>query len=114
MYRRKFEHTNFDFFNLSFLKIQEINTYFAGVFTFKSLNNISEPFNYFQSTNNIYALRNNSDLRPPFSSSQQGQSSPSIYCCHIWNNIPVDIRSKPTVASFKFAFKHYLLNIYNN
>ena len=114
MFRQRRAHTNLDFFSLSFLKINDINNYFAGIFTYKSLNFITEPYNYFQAANNFhpYPLRNNLELRAPFSNSAQGRSSPAIYCCKIWTEIPNEIKNKPSVASFKFALKNFLLNRY--
>ena len=53
MYRNKFYHTNSDFLNLNILKVNEINTYFSGIFVYKSLNNLSFPSNYFSSVDNL-------------------------------------------------------------
>ena len=117
MYRNKFYHTNSDFLNLNILKVNEINTYFSGIFVYKSLNNLSFPSNYFFSVENLvpsYNLRNLTNLRPTQAGSLQSQSSPSFYCSNTWNNIPLEIRHKPSVPSFKHALKQYLLNLYNN
>ena len=117
MYRNKFYHTNTDFFNLNILKINEINKYFAGIFVYKSLNNLCFPINYFFNVEfhvPTYNLRNLPNLRPPQVHTIQSMTSPSFYCCHIWNNIPLDIRRRLSVPSFKYALKQHLLNIYNS
>ena len=117
MYRDKFYHTNTDFVNLKILKIKEINEYFSGMFVYKSLNNLTFPSNYFFNVNHFtsaYNLRNSHNLRPPQAPTLQSQSSPSFYCCHVWNKIPSEIRLKPSVPSFKFALKQYLINKYNS
>ena len=113
--RPRFHHTNEDFKNLSILKTTDINIYFSCLFAYKSLNLLTYPFHYFTFSNNpIYNLRNNNNynLRTPFTRSAQGQSSPSYYVCNYWNNLPADIRSKPSVASFKTSLKQYLLSQY--
>ena len=114
MFRNRHHHTNNDFYNLGFLKFPEILKYFSSIFTYKSLNNLAYPTNYFHSIQqlNQVNLRNAINLRPPFSSSNQGQRSPSFFCCSIWNEIPSEIRNKPSVASFKFAIRQYFLNTY--
>ena len=114
MNRDRLHHTNLDFYNLGFLKFQDIITYFASIFVFKSLNEFAHPFNYFNTTGNEhhYNLRNSQNLRPPLTLSLQSQSSPSYYCCSIWNNLPEHIKNRTSVASFKFGMKQHLLSSY--
>ena len=115
-FRNRYYHTNADFYNSKILKLVDINKYFASIFTYKSLNDLTYPVNYFNaaSTTNTYTLRNTNNLRPPLFHSTQSQLSPSFYCCNIWNNIPQEIKSKPSVASFKFAMKNLLIENYNH
>ena len=113
MYRNRSHHTCADFQNLEILNIKNINKYFAGIFVYKSLHNLCYPQNYFFTSDhfiNNYNLGNSNNLRPPHARTNQGQSSPSIYCCHVWNVIPYEIRTKPSVPSFKFALRRHLLN----
>ena len=114
-FRDRFHHTNVDFYNLRILKLADINKYFASIFTYKSLNYLTYPVEYFSSVSatNAYALRNADNLRPPLLGSSQSQRSPSYYCVDIWNDIPQEIKSKPSVASFKFAMKNLLIESYN-
>ena len=112
-FRNKYYHTNNDFYSLGFLKISEINIYCSTIFTYKSLSNLTYPTNYFTyigSTNN-YNLRNAINLRTPQFLSTQSQTSPSYYCCLLWNNLPPYIRIKPSAATFKSAKKEMLLSL---
>ena len=113
-FRKKYDHTNDDFYILQFLKIKDIVIYFASIFVYKSINGLCYPSNYFQSVdhNHQYFLRNNSNLRSDFTGSTHGQSSPNYYCTAIWNNFPLNIRNSPSLSPFKRATKCYLLNRY--
>ena len=113
-FRSRFHHTNDDFYNLGILKLNDINFYFGAIFTYKSLNNLTYSLNYFSFVNNNtnYPLRNAQELRPPFPGSTQTKSSPAYYCCIIWNSLPPSIKLKPSVGSFKFSLKNYLVNKY--
>ena len=113
-FRNKYHHTNNDFYILQFLKVKDIIIYFASLFVYKSINNLCYPSNYFHSVAQYqqYPLRNNNNLRPIFTSSSQGQSSPSFYCVTIWNDLPISIKNSPSLSSFKHAIKCYLLNRY--
>ena len=85
-FRNKFHHTNQDFIDMRILKINELHEYFSGIFVYKILNNLMYPNNYLDhavNQNTTYSLRNSLDLRPHFSSSSQGQSSPKYYCTQI-------------------------------
>ena len=92
MNRPRYFPTNNDFLNLNILKLSDINLFSGCVFTFKSLNNLIFPNNYFfYQNNNRYATRNIT-LQSPFFRSTQSQSSPSCYCCSFWNNLSSEIR----------------------
>ena len=112
-FRSRYYHTNDDFYSLGFLKLKEINIYCGSIFTFKSLNNLTFPANYFSYVGNTnYPLRNTLDLRTPLVHSTQSQSSPSFYCCSIWNNLPPNIKNRPSAASFRLVMKKHLLSTY--
>ena len=81
--------------------------------SYKSINGLTHPANYFVTAQNSnYNLRSNGNLRPMLFGSTQGQSSPSFYCSHLWNNIPPYIKLKSSISSFKLSLKQYLLNRY--
>ena len=113
-YRKKYHSTNNDFKELEILKLPDINIYFSQIFVYKTINGLSYPFDYFNFNSSLhnYNLRNINDLRPEFSRSLQGQSSPAIYCCNIWKELPEQIKTKPSVSSFKSALKRFLINQY--
>ena len=113
-FRSKYHHTNDDFYSLAFLKVEEINSYCSSVFTYKSLNSLTYPTDYFTFVGNPnnYPLRNSINLRTPQFRSAQSQTSPSYYGCLIWNSLPPYIRVKPSAASFKSAIKERLLQSY--
>ena len=115
-YRDRFAHTNQDFADLRFLKFEDVVVYFSCIFTYKSLNNLSYPTEYFYTVQQLqrgsYSLRYNSILRPLAYRNRQSSTSPSIYCCSLWNDLPNDIRSRPSVASFKSALKQHLISKY--
>ena len=113
-YRKRYDHTNNDFLNLGFLKLKDINIYFCSIFVYKILNNLAQPLNYFHLVNesNTYNVRNSNNLRPPLVGSSQSQTSPAYYSCLVWNDLPIDIRSRPSIASFKLALKSHLLQKY--
>ena len=111
-FRNRYAHTNIDFLQLGFLKLYDIIKYFALIFVYKSLNNLSHPFNYFHSFNHVYNLRITDNLRVPLLESGQGQSSISFYGCHLWNELPLEIKNKPGLGSFKFSLRRHLINHY--
>ena len=115
LYRGRYDHTNADFLMLNILKFKDIHFLSGCNFTFKSLNNLHSPINYFNfSINERYDLRNNQcKLHHPFFRSKQGQSSPSYYCCTFWNSLPISIRLSQSYSSFKFSLKRHLINSYN-
>ena len=79
---------------MKILKFIALHDYFTDIFVYEILDNLMYPNNYLDhavNQNTTYSLRNSLDLRPHFSSSSQGQSSPKYYCTQIWNNIPIDI-----------------------
>ena len=114
-FKARYDSTDEDFKLLGFLKIPDINVYFSQIFVYKSLNNLTFPANYFSYSHSFHerALRHSNQLRAPFSRSSQGRTSPAIYCCDIWNDLPDSIKSKPSVGSFKSALKKYLIDRYD-
>ena len=113
MFRNRRHHTNEDFKNLKILKLNDINTYFGLCFVYKSLNLITFPIDYFtHSQNPNYNFRHMNELRPIFASTKQGQSSPGYYCSVLWNHLPLSIRNKPSISSFKLALRSHLIDQY--
>ena len=112
-YRDRYHHTNTDFIQLNFLKFYDVLKYFALVFVYKSLNNISCPLNYFEYSTHTYNLRRQNNLRAPFMRSSQSQTSISFFGCHLWNDLPLEIRNKPSLGSFKHSVRRRLMAQYS-
>ena len=114
MNRDRLHHTNLDFYSLGFFEFQDIITNFALIFVFKSLNEYSHPFYYFNKTRNEhhFNFRNYQNLRSPLRLSSQSQTLPSYNCCSIWNNLPEHIKNWTSVASFQFRMKQHLWSSY--
>ena len=112
-YRRKFEHTNPDFIHMKILKLDDTVTYSAMVYTYKVLNNITQSsLNLTLNLNDRFRHNNVLDLIIPFVRSTQSQQYPHYYCPQIWNELPVEIRTRPPVMTFKNSLKHYLIGKY--
>ena len=111
----RYSHTNELFKKLELLKLEDINKYFANIFTYRSINRLSYPFDYFTFVNQIHNvnLRNAQDIRPPqVRNSRKRKFSPSFYCADMWNSLPPYLKLKPTLASFKSGLKNFLLSQY--
>lgn len=112
-FKNRCAHTNIDFLQLNILKFHDIIKYFALVFVYKSLNNISYPVNYFSIFDHTYNLRTLDNLRTPLIQTTQGQTSISFYGCNLWNELPSVIRNKPSLGSFKRSLKRHLVDQYS-
>ena len=112
-FKNRYDHTNTDFIQLNFLKFHDIINYFSLVFVYKSLNNISYPLNYFEYFNYTYNLRIQNNLRAPLMRSSQSQTSISFFGCHLWNDLPIRIRNKPSLGSFKHSLRRHLIDQYS-
>ena len=71
---------------------------------FKILNHISPGYfeNYFQKARNPYNLRDNNKLVQPMKlTTSHGIKSFQYYGAHLWNSLPVDIKSAVSILQFK-------------
>ena len=111
-YKNRRHHSDPLFKHLQLLNFNDIISYFNLVFTYKCLNGLSCPVSYFSLAQDFhnYNLRNINSLRPKFFNTSQGQTSPSYYSALIWNDLPVYLRNKPNINSFKYSLKLYLLS----
>ena len=110
-YLRKYDHTNQSFKDLQLLKFYDIIKLRYAICVFKSVNNQNDH-NFRSRVNSTYNLRNSSILIPPLMRSSQSQSTELYQGVQVWNSIPEAIRAKPSIASFKKAFKMFLLSSY--
>ena len=108
---RRYDHTNQTFKDLGILKFYDILKLRYATFVYKSLHNQGDH-NFRRRANPNYNMRNDSVLIPPRMRSSQSQTSALYQSVQVWNSIPITIRSKPSVASFKRAYKLDILSGY--
>ena len=95
---------------LTLLDINKVNTL---VFVYKSLNNvIRSPIDFQYRIINEYNLRNNQSLVIPLHHTKQTELFVHVRGSRLWNEIPIELRLKPNVNSFKFNLKKYYLDFY--
>ena len=95
---------------LTLLDINKVNTL---VFVYKSLNNvIRSPIDFQYRIINEYNLRNNQPLVIPLHHTKQTELFVHVRGSRLWNEIPIELRLKPNVNSFKFNLKKYYLDFY--
>ena len=101
------------FRELKVLKLIDINKLNTAIFVYKSLNNvIRSPINFQYRNGNAYNLRNQQNLDIPLHHSRQTELFIEVRGARLWNDIPIEIKLKPNVDSFKFNLKKYYLNSY--
>ena len=114
MKKRRTEPSTPLFKKLNLLKLTDVNNLNAGIFVFKSLNNlIPSPINFESRIIGPYNLRTEQPLVIPFSRSNQYQRFIEIRGAKLWNDLPADIRSSRTIFTFKRKLKAHYLNTYS-
>ena len=99
-------HTNELFHKNSILKLKDINIYCTGIYVYKNI----DSFPSISSHN--YNTRNHTNLRSTFQRTSVTQQNISHMGPRIWNSIPPNIRSLPSINSFKRNLKLHLLSNY--
>ena len=70
--RKRIEHTNVDFYNMKILKLNDVDTYFSLIFTFKIITNlINSIMRWTFAQNERFRNFNNLNLQVPFVGSSQ-------------------------------------------
>ena len=100
-------HTNELFYNNRILKLKDINTYFQSIFMFKSDRDSFLP-------THSYNTRNRSNLNPNFQRLTTTQRSLSYSAPMVWNGLPEELKTCPSLPIFKRNLKSYLINKYAN
>ena len=98
-------HTNDLFHRNEILKLKDISFFLQGVHMYKT-DHIS-----FQQTHS-YNTRNRSHLIPTFQRTVLTQRSLLYSAPNVWNQIPTEIKTLPTLPKFKRTLKAYLINKY--
>ena len=113
MKRNRWAPSNPLFKQLRILNLTDLNKLNTAIFVYKSINNlISSPINYQFRFVNRYDLRNQNTMHIPFHRSRQTELFVHIRGARLWNEIPLSIRNKPSVFSFKRNLKLYYLDSY--
>ena len=114
MKRHRNAHTPPLFKKLRLLNVSHINEFSCLVFVFKSLNNIIySPLVINHRYVRNYQLRNNNNqLEVPFTRHRYAQLFISVRGPNLWNNIPIHIRTAPSLITFKRNLKLFFLNSY--
>ena len=106
----RYTHSAPLFKELGIFNLNEINTYCAAIYVFKSIHNLM-----FSNDNYIFAVdihcRNMRDplrLRVPRFTATQRQQSIMYHGATIWNSFPVEIRNSLTLLSFKNKIKAFI------
>ena len=113
---RKFDHVTPSLKQLHWLPIKVRSNYKVLVLTYKSLHG-KAPSYLSELLNNQWNLRSNNVITLRTSSNPRTQYGKRAFCYlapHLWNLLPVHVRSSETLASFKKNLKtHYYNEVYN-
>ena len=106
-------HTQAEFFNLKLLKISQIRHYQVGIFMYRYLHNLLPPtYQHFFSLNSdihTHPSRNPYSLYIPFARTNTRLASIRCDGPRKWNDIPLHIRTLPSVHLFKRELRSYIL-----
>ena len=95
---------------LNLLDVIKVNT---ALFVYKSVHNlIPSPINFEFRIINRYNLRNQSNLIIPVHNSRQTELFVHVRGSRLWNSLPIELRNRPSVCSFKFHLKKMYLESY--
>ena len=108
---KKYDHTSQTYKDLELLKFFDILKLRYAVFVYRSLKDQNDH-NFRSRLTTNYSLRNPSLLVPPLMRSSQSQTSALYQCVGVWNNIPQNIKNKPSIPSFKKTLKVHLMSNY--
>ena len=114
---RKYDHVSPLFKELHWLPVKKRITYKIALFVYMSMNNLTPQyisclFSPVQQSH--YSLRSRTDpflLQVPRMNSKKGQQCISFTGPSIWNSLPSNIRSCPSLQLFKNKLKTYLFSL---
>ena len=102
-------HTDPLFFNNGILKVKDLYKHSIASYIYCNQQLLEDYRNIHD-----YPTRLNNTLRTPNVRLRSTEQSFYYNAIQIWNNIPETIKSCTSISSFKFNYKNYLLNNYNN
>ena len=110
---RRRDHTHDTFATLNILKFMDVISLNNATFVYKSLNGLIDCETYFTSNiDNPYRTRNHTHLTLPLVTSSQSQTHIRYRGVKTYNNLPIGIREKRSLLSFKTAVKTRSLSAY--
>ena len=89
------------------LKLPDIHTYITALHMYKLTKNPN-----FNNNAHQYNTRNRSNIQPQFQRLTTTQKSLNYTGPKIWNSIPIEIKNKPSLQSFKNHLKQHLIDQY--
>ena len=101
------DHTERLFYSNKILKIDDLHKYHLGCHAYKNPNIL----NQYVRTHN-YNTRNRNDLLPTFQRLRVSDQSVIHNTVLNWNEVPLHIKESPSLASFKYCYRQFLLNQY--
>ena len=102
-------HTDPLFFSNKILKLNDLYKHCIASYVYSNQHLLDVHVN-----NHNYFTRNNNYLQAPRVRLRSCEQSIIYNAVNIWNEVPDDIKACLTKASFKYNYKNYLLNQYNN
>ena len=102
-------HTEPLFFANKILKVHDMYKHYIASYVYANSNLIIA-----HRTHHSYDTRNNDQLLAPRVRLRTTEQSIAYNAVLIWNDVPDEIKTCPSIVSFKFNYKNYLLNQYNS
>ena len=101
------------FKQLKILKLRDITNLSTSIFVFKAVNYlIDSPITFLNRNDVRYNLRNQHNIDIPVHRSRQAELFIHVRGARLWNGIPLAIRNRLNVYSFKHHLKMHYLNLY--
>ena len=103
-------HTDPLFKQYKILKIRDLYKFRLAILAFGKRSELRDVFGRSHS----HSTRNRDTLLPEFQRLSLTQKSIAFQLPSLWNNIPDDIKTSPTLSRFKTLYRDYLLSSYNS
>ena len=99
-------HTDPLFCSTKILKVSDVHRYLLGIYMYRNLSS-------FSTANHPYLTRQANDPLINYPRLSQSRHCISFAGPQLWCNIPINIRTSPSLYLFKTSLKNYFLNQYN-
>lgn len=105
-------HTDPLFFKLGILKISDSLKLHSSLFMYKYMND-KLPLSFTGMFQHLAAPNRTKSVRLEFVKSKTLECFPNVFMPRTWNNVPIDIKSLPSLSSFKSNIKVNFLSVYS-